>query len=256
MLTTLFVLVSHALFDWSCRKSPAALAKNFGEIVQESFGVRPDLSTSSPIYKGAKRLYDLTRKKRNSKSSKSAVIKSEEVTLKAFEIEIEGVVVRDDPQIREKRKTFEDLTSRNSKKARVMNVVEMLQSDSGLEEKVLEKLEMRQGGVKSEEDFDLACLALIKTLGISNHKYDDLRFWVQDMMRRKKDLSLMPTSRLLMEKVQAEMIPPNMITTETGASFPLVDALHHHGKRCLLRFTNCHILLRFTNCHIFLCPSI
>ena len=30
---------------------------------------------------------------------------------------------------------------------------------------------MRQGGVKCEYDFDLACLALIKTFGISNHKY-------------------------------------------------------------------------------------
>ena len=179
MLTTLFVLVSHALFDWSCRKSPAALAKNFGEIVQESFGVRPDLSTSSPIYKGAKRLYDLTRKKRNSTSSKSAVIKSEVVNLKAFEIDLGSLTVKDDqnqrpvaadkpiqPEVQEplaieskslrKRKNFDELTSRMSKRARVKSVIEILEQDQGLEEKVLDKLETRNAGGKSgDNDFGL-----------------------------------------------------------------------------------------------------
>ena len=42
------------------------------------------------------------------------------------------------------------------------NVIEMLDSDHGLEEKVLEKLELRKGGEKSYGDFDLACLALMK----------------------------------------------------------------------------------------------
>ena len=65
MITTLFVLVSHALFDWSCRKSPADLASNFSEIVKESFEVQPDLSTSLPSYISAKRVYDLTKKKKN-----------------------------------------------------------------------------------------------------------------------------------------------------------------------------------------------
>ena len=88
MKTTLFVLVSHTLFDWSCRKSPADLAKNFSEIVEESFGVRPDFSTSSPIYKGARMFYNLTRKKKNMKRRKSAMLKSEEVNLKAFEIDL------------------------------------------------------------------------------------------------------------------------------------------------------------------------
>ena len=93
MLTTLYVLVSHALFDWSARKSPSGLAKNFGEIVQDSFGVSPDISSASSIYKGARIFYDLARKKKNLKRSKGAVIKSEEVNLKAFDIEIEGGVI-------------------------------------------------------------------------------------------------------------------------------------------------------------------
>ena len=80
--------------------TPAALAKNFGEIVQESFGVRPDLSTSSPIFKGAKRLYHLTSKKKNLKRSKSAVIKSEEVNLKAFKIDL-GSLTPIQPEVQE-----------------------------------------------------------------------------------------------------------------------------------------------------------
>ena len=244
MLTTLFLLVSHSLFDWSCRRSKTDLVNNLGEIVREKFGLVPDLSISSPLYKGATKVYNLTRKKKNVNQSRETVIKFEEAALKAFEIDLGGLVVKDDEAIGVmKRKNFDELTSRSSKRARVMNVVGMLESDSGLEEKVLKELETRQGGVKSEEDFELACLALIKTLGISNRKYDDLRFWVQDMIRRQKDLSLMPTSRLLMEKVQAEMVPPNMTTSQTGASFPLVDALHHTGERFLLRFTNCHLFL-------------
>ena len=50
------------------------------------------------------------------------------------------------------------------------------------------------------------------------------------------DLSSMPTSKQLMEKVQAETVPGNMKTTETGASAPLVDALYHTVERFLLRF--------------------
>ena len=84
MLTTLFVLVSHTLFDWSCRGSKADLVQNFGEIVRENFGVDPDLSDSSPLVKGAKRLYELVKKKTNARKSKESVIKGEEAILKAF----------------------------------------------------------------------------------------------------------------------------------------------------------------------------
>ena len=62
-----------------------------------------------------------------------------------------------------------------------------------------------------------------------------LQLWVRDMLRRRMDLSSMPTSKQLMEKVQSEMLPGNMKTTETGASVPLVDALYHTVERFLLR---------------------
>ena len=234
MLTTLFVLVSHHLFDWSCRGSKADLAQNFGQLVRDNFGVDPDLSLSSPLYKGASRLYDLVRKKKYVNKSRENVIKCEEGNLRAFEIELGNVAVKDEE--RGKRKHFYELSSKTSKRARVVNVVEMIQSDIGLEEKVLKKLEPRKGEGKSEQDFDMSCLALMKTLGISNYKYDDLRYWILDMIRKDMDFSLMPTSRKLMKKVQAEMVPPNMTTSETGASIPFTDAIYHHGERLVLRF--------------------
>ena len=88
------------------------------------------------------------------------MIKSEEVTLKAYEIEIEGVVVRDDPEIRGKRKNFEELTSRTSKSKRVKNVVEILESDIGLKDKVLEKLDTRKEG--DECDMVLICTCSLR----------------------------------------------------------------------------------------------
>ena len=61
-------------------------------------------------------------------------------------------------------------------------------------------------------DFGLSCLAFMKTMGISNTKYDDLRWWVKDMVKKNMDLSSMPTSKELMEKVQREMVPSNLKT--------------------------------------------
>ena len=176
------------------------------------------------------------KKKKNARQSKETVIKCEEAILKAFEIELGSAVMKNDDETRgTKRKNFDELNSKMSKIARVKNVIEILDSDRGLEEKVLDKLEVRKMTGKSEDDFELSCLSLMKTMGISNTKYDDLRFWVRDMVRRRMDLSSMPTSKQLMEKVQSEMLPGNMKTTETGASVPLVDALYHTVERFLLR---------------------
>ena len=172
--------------------------------MKESFGVEPDLSISSPLHKGAKRLYNLAKKKKNVNKSKATVLKCEEVNLKAFEIELGGKIVhvKDGQENKGKRKHFEELASRESRRKRVKSVIEVLESDFGLEEKVLNKLELRKGGAKNDQDFDLACLALMKTMGISNAKYDDLRFWVKDMLQRNMDLSSMPTSKQLIEMVR------------------------------------------------------
>ena len=98
------------------------------------------------------------------------MLKWEEVNLKGFEIElgskVEAPVVKNDHKTRGlKRKNFDELNSKQSKTARARNVVEILDSDRGLKEKILKVMKRTE---KSEEDFDLSCLSLMKTMGISN----------------------------------------------------------------------------------------
>ena len=54
----------------------------------------------------------------------------------------------------------------------------------------------REASEKStdEEDFKLCCLYLMKTLSLSDTKYDDLRWWIMDVQKRGFGLSTMPAS--------------------------------------------------------------
>ena len=130
MLTTLFVLVSHSLFDSSCWRSKTDLVNNLGDIVKENFGLVPDLSVSSPLFKGAIKVYGLARKKKNVNQSKETLIKCEETALKSFQIDLGDVIVKDDEAFRgSKRKNFDEMTSRDKKIARVKNVIDILETD-------------------------------------------------------------------------------------------------------------------------------
>ena len=85
------VIVESVLLNFGRMDSKISCSscKDFGEIVQESFGVRPDLSTSSPIFKGAKRFYDLASKKKNLKRKRNGdqdVVKEDEEIPLAGEI--------------------------------------------------------------------------------------------------------------------------------------------------------------------------
>ena len=66
------------------------------------------------------------------------MIRLEENLLKAFKIDLGSKTLRDEQVVVRKRKNFDDLTSETSKNARLNNVVEMLESDMGLEEKAFE----------------------------------------------------------------------------------------------------------------------
>ena len=69
-----------------------------------------------------------------------------------------------------------------------------------------------------------------------NHGYlqtPSMTTWDFDMLRRNMDLSLMPTSKQLMRKVQAEMVPPNMTTTEIGASLWRMPSIILESASCL-----------------------
>ena len=103
---------------------------NLGDIVKENFGLVPDLSVSSPLFKGAIKVYDLARKKKNVNQSKETLIKCEETALKSFQIDLGDVIVKDDEALRgSKRKNFDEMTSRDKKIARVKNVIDILESD-------------------------------------------------------------------------------------------------------------------------------
>ena len=125
------------------------------------------------------------------------------------------------------------------KKARVENLVEMIRSYAGLESGVFEhlKMEREDSGDKevASEAFKLCCLNLMKTLNMSDSEYDDLCWWVEEVTRRGLSLSSMPTSRALKLKVNKEMVPPNMQSSETGTRFNLKDTLFHHGERLVER---------------------
>ena len=113
-------------------------------------------------------------------------------------------------------------------------MVEMISKDPGLKSDVTDHLKVDKDE-KANDAFKLCCLSLMKNLKLSDRKYDDLRFWVEDATRRGFSLANMPTSRSLKEKVNSEMIPPNMESSETGAKFQLEDAIFHQGERLVER---------------------
>ena len=75
----------------------------------------------------------------------------------------------------------------------------------------------------------------MKKLGLSSYNLDDFRFGVADLVRRGFDLSKLPTYKRLRKTTIAAMIPLGLVSSETGASVPIVSALHHTGRRFLLR---------------------
>ena len=68
-------------------------------------------------------------------------------------------------------------------------MVEQLDEDPGLEEALVNRLKSRNPDDDVSEEFKLAVLSLMKTLNLSEKKLDDLRYWIQDMLRRGMDLS-------------------------------------------------------------------
>ena len=112
-------------------------------------------------------------------------------------------------------------------------MINIIKNDPGLENVVVEKFKEQTPGM--EESFKFACLNAMKTLSMSDTKFDDLRWWIFDLLRRGFDLSKMPSSSTLKAKVKKEMLPPDMASCETGAEFDMTAALFHTGKRFLER---------------------
>ena len=152
--------------------------------------------------------------------------------------ENEGKETEDEGELRSrKRKEFEEVC-RSTKHRRVKNVVEILDEDPGLEDAVMKRLKSRKESENADDnvsqEFKLAVLSLMKTLNLSEKKLDDLRYWIQDMLRRGMDLSKMPHYHNLRRTTIQEMIPDGFSSSSTGATIPVISALHHTAKRFLL----------------------
>ena len=253
MQVTLHSLVSHASFDWTCRGNKADLLKNLVVVVLQLIGISEvDSSVSSPLFKAATKIYNLAKKPKNVRQGLECFLKSEATVLKNHlvdiigEVEEKGEDQESDGQKEvgetklvngKRRKNFSELRSVNSKKARLSNVVKILQSDIGLEDEVFKnmKKEREEGEEEDNEEFQMCCLNLINTIGLSTRKYDSLRYWLSDILARGFNPAAMPCSRKLMDKVKKEMVPPNMKNSESGAEFDIYDALFHTGARLLER---------------------
>ena len=127
----------------------------------------------------------------------------------------------------------DSLQSRTSKNLRVRKVLDILDSDEGLEDALFKVLSKRKDKSK-EQDVNLP-LNVMSKLNLSNTKWDDLRFWLIDMMNRGVDLSNLP-SRMALSKEVLKLVPPGVVSSETEAYVPLEDSLHHTGQRFLDRY--------------------
>ena len=252
MELTLHALISHKLFDWSCRSSKDALASNLEAIVKDIAGLRQvDTVLSPPLFKTARDLYDLIRKKKNAGIGKYRFMEREFQALKSYEVKLEVTEGEEKEEEREevvkekvergRRKFFDELLSKKMKQARVDKVIKILNADVGLETGVVEHLKqaeeesLRGELSEKEETFKMCCLNLMKTLSLSETKFDDLRWWIFDIIKRGFDLATMPASSTLRAKVKKEMLPSDMQSSETGAEFDIYAALFHTGQRFLKR---------------------
>ena len=148
MEVTLFAILCHQSFDWSCRTSKVTLVSNMEEIVKD-IGKLKKVETvpSSPLGKAAKRLYELVKKPKSANLGKEMFVKVEEDTLKKHKVKVEekqvdqiegkdedeevyrGVTKCDEEkELKQpkKRKSFSELKDTRSKKARLGNVLKIV----------------------------------------------------------------------------------------------------------------------------------
>ena len=265
MQISLHSILTHQSFDWTCRRTQAALLENMVVVVREMTKMEMVATDSSSIlYKAMVKLYHLVKKPKNVRQGFETFMKQESEVLESYMLVFGEEATEDELQLTDdvedgmheeenedgnedivkrrkysERKSYGELKTVRLKKARVANVMEVIKKDAGLGEDVLQHLLMEQEDSSDKnvtsEAFKMCCLSLMKTLRLSDTKYDDLRWWIEDVTQRGFDISSMPTARTLKEKVMEEMIPPNMETCETGARFALKGTLFHQGERIVER---------------------
>ena len=243
MWVTLLLLISHPRFVFTSKTAYSDLVVNFCAIIKEVTGSDVDVSSNSPLSKLAQKFLNIFKRKYKGKKSVKWLKENEEEYLVDQKLE----VTEKKKGGAEKRKSFEDLKGVKPKKIRVESAIEEMEKDPGLKDGVFKELKIRkessekeQEGEGGEEEFMLAILGLMKKLGLSETKLDDFRFGIRDLIRRGFDLTKIPYYQKLRKQAIEKMIPPGLTSCETGASVPIVSALHHTGRRFLLRSFTIH----------------
>ena len=201
------------------------------------------------INKVAKSLHSLLGKSKNKNKGLEWILEREKGYLEGVSFEVaESSEKRKGSEKKEasldsgaiksqKRKQFDE-AGEKTKSRRVKSVIQHLEEDQGLEGAVLKTLETRKESEDDDdvsEEFKLAVLSLMKTLNLSERKLDDLRYCINDMIRRGMDLSKIPTFLNLRRTTIKEMIPDGFSSSNTGAKIPVVSHLHLTARRLLIR---------------------
>ena len=253
MKISLYFLATHTLFDWKKRHTLLKLSENFGLIIEHETGTNVNTQKGSEVYLLAQQFKYVALGKKNKARNQETFTKLEKGLLenKTIEIKEANTEETDDEEYKDEesktekkiRKKFVDLKCEKSKKIRVQDVVHEMAKDEGIEDAILAELKARKDSSnqdnRKEYRIKLFCMILMKTLNISQFKFDDFRWWLKNMIQVEgltlEDLLNLPCEKTLRNTIMKDMIPPGMKTSETGASFPLETAFHHTMKRFLLR---------------------
>lgn len=144
---------------------------------------------------------------------------------------------------KKKKKSYEDSNER-WKRALVCSEVKKMEENPGLEDGLLSRLSSRAKKRSMEEQkedvstefFDplLSCLNLISSADISMNKWDFLRLWIRDFIKRGGDILNLPCSKTLRSS-KDKMVPSGLLVTSSSARIPLQSMFMHTAQRLFLR---------------------
>ena len=90
MQISLYSILSHESFDWTCRVNKSALMKNLVVVVSLLCNIsKVDSSLSSPLSKAATKIYDIAKKPKNLRKGLESFLEKEADVLKKHIVEIE-----------------------------------------------------------------------------------------------------------------------------------------------------------------------
>ena len=148
MWITLHLLISHPLFKGT-KKTVHEVVSRFANIIKEVTGTEVDTDYSSEVYKCGLAFEYLFKKKHTGKKSPKWILENEEEFLKSKKFYVNKTKTK---STGEKRKAFEDLKHRDSKKKRVDSAIEEMEKDKGLPDGVFKAMKERKKSTETHED--------------------------------------------------------------------------------------------------------